>query len=195
MIKVMTKLILMIAAGIGLGLLLSSKPVLQTRGLANRIINSDSWITVEGMGSKDADLLLKALVARVGIFANSKDKAIYFNGYVDSPFKKLKGGRRYHITGQMDIPAAWWSITLYDADDFLFGNPDNRYSFSSFNVRADESGRFVIDVAAERPGNTRNWLPSPTAGNIALVLRIYEPAPALHENLRGYPLPRITEAN
>lgn len=195
MIKVMTKLILMVAAGIGLGLLLSSKPVLQTRGLANRIINSDSWITVEGMGSKDADPLLKALVARVGIFANSKDKAIYFKGYVDSPIKMLKGGRHYQITGQMDIPAAWWSVTLYDADFFLFDNPDNRYSFSSFNIKADEAGHFVIDVSAERPQGARNWLPSPTSGNIALTLRIYEPTSALYDHLRSYQLPRITEVH
>jgi hypothetical protein len=51
----------------------------------------------------------------------------------------------------------------------------------------------VIDVAAERPPNATNWLPSPNAGNITLALRIYEPTPALYEHLATYPLPRIVE--
>ena len=189
----MTKPILMIAAGVALGFLLSTTSALRVRGVASRITNGDSWITVEGMGSKDADPLLKALVARRGIFANAKDKTVYFNGYIDSPIKRFKGGRHYQITGQTGIPAAWWSITLYDADFFLFDNADHRYSFTDFNVKADESGHFVIDVAAERPQNATNWLPSPRAGSIALLLRVYEPTPTLYENLGSYPLPRITE--
>ncbi len=193
MLKVLPKITLMLAFGIGLGLVFSSKPALQLRGLANRITNNDSWITVDGMGSKDADPLLRALIARIGIFANSKDKAVYFNGYVGSPLMRLKGGRHYQITGLKDLPSAWWSITLYDADNFLFANPDNRYSFTNFNLKTDDSGGFVIDVAPKRPQHASNWLPSPAGGNIYLALRIYEPAPALQDSLATYPMPRLAE--
>jgi hypothetical protein len=84
MLRVFPKITLMLAVGIGLGFVFSSKPALQLCGLANRITNNDSWITFDGMGSKDADPLLRALVARVGIFANSKYKAVYFYGYVEN---------------------------------------------------------------------------------------------------------------
>jgi len=189
----MTKLALTIVVGIAIGFLLSSTPALRARGLVSSITNGDSWVTVEGLGSKDADPLLRAFIARAGIFANSKDKAVYFYGYVGSRVKRLKGGRHYQITGQANVPAAWWSITLYDADFFLFDNAEHRYSFANFNLKADDSGYFVIDVAAERPPNATNWLPSPSAGNITLVLRIYEPRPALYEHLGTYPLPQRIE--
>lgn len=189
----MTKLALTIAVGIALGFLLSTTPALRVRSLVSTITNGDSWVTVEGMGSKDADPLLRAAIARAGIFANSKDRAVYFNGYVGSRVKRLKGGRHYQITGQVNVPAAWWSITLYDADFFLFENAEHRYSFANFNLKTDESGHFVIDVAVARPPKATNWLPSPSAGSITLALRIYEPAPALYEHLGTYPLPRLIE--
>ena len=195
MLKVLPKITLMLAVGIGLGIVCSSTLALQLRGLANRITNNDSWITIDGIGSRDADPLLRALIARIGIFANSKDRAVYFNGYVGSPLTRLKGGRHYQITGLKDLPSAWWSITLYDADNLLFANPDNRYSFTNFNLKTDESGGFVIDVAPERPLHASNWLPSPDAGNIYLALRIYEPAPALQDSLATYPLPRLAEVH
>jgi hypothetical protein len=184
----------MLAAGIGLGFLLSTTTALRMRGLAGRITSADSWITVDGMGSKDADPVLKALVARIGIFANSKDRALYFNGYIGSPLRRLKGGRHYQIRGQKDIPAAWWSVTLYDQDFFLFDNAEHRYSFAGFNVKSDDSGNFVIDVAPQRPEGATNWLPSPSQGAITLALRIYEPSPALQEHLGSYPLPHLVEA-
>ena len=189
----MTKLALTVVVGVALGFLLSTTAAVRMRGLASSITNGDSWVTVEGMGSKDADPLLRAFIARAGIFANSKDRAVYFNGFVGSRVKRLKGGRHYQIAGQTNVPAAWWSITLYDADFFLFDNAEHRYSFANFNLKADGSGHFVIDVAAERPPNATNWLPSPSGGNITLVLRIYEPSPELYEHLGTYPLPRITE--
>ena len=191
--KAMTRFALTVTAGIAVGFLLSTTPALRMRGLVSSITNSDCWVTVEGIGSKDADPVLRAFVARVGIFGNSKDKAVYFNGYVGSRIKRLKGGSHYQIAGQTNVPAAWWSITLYDADFFLFDNADHRYSFANFNLKTDDAGHFVIDVAAERPPNATNWLPSPNAGNITLALRIYEPTPALYEHLATYPLPRIVE--
>jgi hypothetical protein len=170
----------------------------------NTIINPNGWATVRGIGSADADSLTKALIAKIGIFANSKEQAIYLTGFEGEQgiFKKvisgkkltsIQGGIHYQIIGNANIPSNWWSITLYDEQDFLHGNPDNRFSFSSFSIDADEAGRFVIDVSPTRPPDSINWLPSPTKDGFNLKLRIYEPLPDLYNNIATYELPKIVK--
>ena len=193
MTNVAIKIAITIAVGVSCGVALTTKPVLTLRGAVSRITNSDSWITTKGVGSREADPILRALISQVGIFANSSDMAVYFSGYTRSPLKRLRGGTHYRIEGSNNIPATWWSLTLYDADQFLFANAENRYSFTNFNVKTDRAGYFEIDVSPERPQGSQNWLPSPSEGGFTLFLRVYEPGAALRGDLSGYPLPHITE--
>lgn len=163
------------------------------------IRNPQGWHTLRGIGSQDADALTRALITRIGIFANSPNETVYFNalprggGYRSLGPHPLVGGRHYQVRGSLALPAAWWSITLYGADDFLFDNPQGRYSFTDVDLESDDEGRFCLDIAAQRPAGATNWLPGPAEGAFALVLRIYEPEPELFEHLEHYPLPEFTE--
>jgi hypothetical protein len=195
MTKVAIKIAITIAVGVSCGVALTTTPVMMLRGAVSRITNSGSWMTTKGLGSREADPILRALVSQIGIFANSSDMAVYFSGYTRSPLKRLRGGTHYRIEGSNNIPATWWSITLYDADQFLFANAEDRYSFTNLNVKSDRSGHFEIDVSPDRPQGSQNWLPSPSEGKFTLFLRVYEPGAALRDDLSGYPLPRITEVH
>jgi len=170
---------------------------------SNLINNPNGWATVRGVGSVDADPLTKALIAKVGIFANSKKQAIYLTGFAGEPgiikrllskeklTSSLKGGTHYQIVGNVHIPSNWWSITLYNEQDFLHENPEKRFSFSSFSINANKKGKFIIDVSPIRPVGSINWLPSPDKEGFSLKLRIYEPLPDLYNNISNYELPKI----
>ncbi len=121
------------------------------------ILNPNGWMTGKGIGSKDADLFTRATISKIGIFANSKDQAIYLSAYLGTSidYKKLfpikdwlslSSEKHYQIEGNVNIPSAWWSITLYNNSDFLVKNAEERYSFTNFNLVTDENGQFRIDV-------------------------------------------------
>lgn len=165
------------------------------------IFNPNGWMTARDIGSVDTDTLTRAFIAHIGLFANSQSEAIYLQAYAGSPFapanvfagqpvRRLEGGTHYRIRGS-DIPSAWWSITLYGADDYLFANTENRYAWRSDELTREPDGSFVIDVAPQRPAGSDHWLPSPDRGQVSLTLRIYRPKAAVAANLDTYALPRI----
>ncbi len=169
------------------------------------IFNSSGWVTVDGIGSKDADFITRAVIAKIGIFANSKDRAIYLSSHLDQEFnyKKFFSGPKhwfvlsntthYRIKGNINIPATWWSITLYDDKEFLFNNPEKRYSFTNYNLVTDSDGNFTIDVASKRPVGSTNWLPAPYNRPFNLKMRIYEPSKEVYKDIATYPLPKLQE--
>ncbi len=116
-------------------------------------------MTARGIGGSEADPVLKALIARLGIFANSREEAVYFQGYVDNPRRKLTGDGRYRIEGSVRLPAEWWSITLYNSRELLHPNPQRRYSFASFNLQTAEDGSFAIDAVPPGEYDLVAWHP------------------------------------
>lgn len=185
------RLALAVLVGVGLGYGLAAGALLYKASRVG-LYNPSGWMTARGVGSREADPVLKALIARIGIFANSWEEAVYFQGYVGSPRNKLSCDRRYRIEGSALLPAEWWSITLYNSRELLHPNPQGRYSFASFNLETDEKGSFVIDIAPERPPDAVNWLPSPEGEPFSLTLRIYRPRPELLSRIESYPLPRLS---
>ena len=157
------------------------------------VYNSNSWKTAKGIGSPDANALTRAFIAKIGLFANSREEAIYFAAYPGDPGEDMYGDRHYRIVSRKPIPTAWWSITLYNDRRFLVANEENRYSFTNFNVIRDRDGSFVIDIAPARPEGAKNWLPAPKGERINVILRVYHPAPELYENIESYPLPVVKE--
>jgi hypothetical protein len=165
------------------------------------IFNPNGWMAARNIGSVDTHTLTRAFIANIGLFANSQSEAIYLQAYTDKPFdlanifagqpiRRLEGGKHYRIRGT-DIPSAWWSITLYGADDYLFANTENRHAWRSDELVREADGSFVIDVAPERPAGSRHWLPSPDRGQVSLTLRVYHPDAAVVANLDTYALPRL----
>ncbi|HEU5152530.1 MAG TPA: DUF1254 domain-containing protein [Iamia sp.] len=74
----------------------------------------------------------------------------------------------------------FWSLTMYGPDQQLVDNPIDRYSIGDRTPGLvwEPDGSLVIDIGAEPPARTANWLPAPI-GPAAVALRAYEGAPAV----------------
>jgi hypothetical protein len=155
---------------------------------ATEAIKAGAWTTNPLIGSVQADMYLRAYVARTGLFALSKTEALYYNAFTDEDGEPLRAECDYIIEGG-DLPARWWSITAYDKDHFLVPNVLNRYSYNAKNVGRNEQGRYKIHLSPTP--KVQNWLPAPRQGSMSLTLRAYNPAPALAENMGSAELPRI----
>jgi hypothetical protein len=156
-----------------------------------KMIKDGAWMANPLVGGSQAGTYLKAVVARSGLFALSKSEAVYYNASTDEEGEPLRPDCDYVIEGG-DLPGRWWSITAYDKDHFLIPNALNRYSYNMKNIRRDEKGRYRIHLSRTR--KDLNWLPAADKGAMSLTLRLYNPEPALAENMGGAPLPKITKA-
>jgi hypothetical protein len=139
------------------------------------------------IGMAGADYLTRAIVAVIGLTANTLEQAIYYTGLTDASGGPLTGAKLYTatFTGPMDylepVSPGFWSLTMYDGVTRLtVPNAINRYSLGSSDpIRRNADGSFTLYVQRESPGADKeaNWLPAP-AGPFYLILRNYAPAPA-----------------
>jgi hypothetical protein len=136
-------------------------------------------------------MYLRAYIARIGLFALSKTEALYYNAFTDEDGEPLRAECDYIIEGG-DLPARWWSITAYGKDHFLIPNSLNLYSYNMKNLQRDAQGRFKIHLS--QTPKDQNWLPSAKEGTVSIILRAYNPAPALRENMGNAGLPKIAKA-
>ena len=72
----------------------------------------------------------------------------------------------------------FWSLTLYNADNFFHANPLQRFSLGTKNKTLQENpdGSLTLYLGSKSPGAGKeaNWLPAPT-GPFSLLLRNYWP--------------------
>ena len=124
--------------------------------------------------------LKRAMVTQIGLGANLPEDAIYPLNLADETGKPLDGANQYTIhfdKGATPPVAAFWSITLYDADGFQVGNALNRFAVSSwmpFVYNADGSLDLYFQNKSPGPDKEANWLPAPT-GPFNLTMRLYSP--------------------
>ena len=123
----------------------------------------------------------RCLVAIGGFGANPVDVAVYMKSGTDDTGASLNGRNRYvmHIEpGQMPPckEKGFWSITAYSDDDFLIGNPIDRYAVSDRTaLEKNEDGSVDLYLQKDEPKEHRsNWLPVSEEG-FHLFLRIYRP--------------------
>ena len=142
------------------------------------------WTLLTGkIGHYGGDYVLRAVTARVGLWANSPDEAFYPYADQDGAGRRLDGARhRYvlHFTKAQIPPArAFWSLTMYDKDLFLYANELDRYALGdrSEGMRRDADGGLTLYLQHVRPapGRVANWLPAP-ASKFTVALRLYDPA-------------------
>lgn len=131
------------------------------------------WTTGGNFGSADAGALTRAVVAMKGLLALPASEARYYTATTDSDGQALDGRCRYRVTGNA-LPARWWSLTLYDADNYLVRNSAGIFSVAS--PALPETGWQVI-VAPSREG--AHWLPTGGVDRFDLTLRTYLPAGGL----------------
>ena len=139
------------------------------------------WAAHYGLGRYGTKYLTRALTAYKGLGALASDEAVYAMGDFDADKQPLDGKHNYLMRfepGLMPPVDAFWSLTLYDADRFLYANPMRRYSIGdrTEGLRSDPDGGLTLRIGHEPPGDPANWLPAPASG-FYLILRMYSPLP------------------
>jgi hypothetical protein len=131
------------------------------------------------------------LTAYIGRGALATDEALYGAGHFDAEHAPLDGRRRYSLrfaADEMPPADAFWSVTLYDADRFLYRTAARRHSIGDRTpgLQREPDGSLQIDFAHAPPARTANWLPTP-AGPFYLILRLYHP----REGVRSWRIPAL----
>lgn len=132
------------------------------------------------------DHLSRACGAFLGILGNAAEEFLGVGWQADADSNPFDGSRRYEIRfapGGLPPVGAFWSITVYTADRFLYANELDRYVVNSLSLPSlapDEDGGVTIHVQHVSPGRNReaNWLPCPD-GPFGLTLRTYLPGEAI----------------
>ncbi len=156
----------------------------------------NGWTTIFGCGEPGNDVLFKGACA--AIFSgpiNLPQEAMYWTTKVDGAGHTLSGEHDYLLhfpAGGLPPNAAFWSLTMGDAQNHFVPNPINRYSVSDRSglvANADGSVDIYIQNAAPA-GHESNWLPAPS-GNFILWLRVYLPGESV---VKGeYQVPPVVE--
>lgn len=130
------------------------------------------WSWSRATGSIDAGPYTRAIIARDGLLALSADEALYLNLYKDENNKPLREDCVYELSGGQ-IPARWWSVTLYAPDNYLAQNNDGAYSIDSTHVQGDANGQWIARISSVR-GEAAHWISSRAARRgFSLTLRAY----------------------
>lgn len=141
------------------------------------------------VGSAAAGPYTRAMVAKSGLLALTKAETIYFVLQRDTAGKRLSARCRYRLSGGA-LPARWWSVTIYAADDFLPVNGDQAESADATRVAKGAGGRWSVEVSATRPA-TGDWISSKNAGTFDLQLRLYNPSATARDTPQSIPMPTI----
>ena len=157
---------------LGLGSALWMAGLWPARGtLAFGDVDVGGWRSDFAIGSKAADPYTRARVARHGLLALAKTEAVYFTRATDDAGEPLREACTYRLSGG-PMPAAWWSVTLYDGQSMLPANTDNALSIDAERAGA---GVWSAVIAPRRPSDGGLWISSRGAGTFDLTLRLYLP--------------------
>ena len=152
-------------------------------------INDDTVRSSEVFGTREFmknNYLYRFAGAKLGLYGNSGEEAIYLAYFVDATGAPADASKRdFTLTfpkGGMPPAHAFWSATMYDGKtQLLVANPLNRYLLNSTMLKSfkyGSDGSLTVYVSKNSPGPDKqpNWLPAPD-GPFYLVLRMYMPAP------------------
>jgi hypothetical protein len=146
----------------------------------------------------ESNYLYRMAAAKLGIYGNSKDEALYPMYSVDASGQPLDASKqRYALRfapGQLPPVNAFWSLTMYELPaSLLVANPLNRYLINSPmlpRLVRDADGGITLYLQSASPSKDKepNGLPAPF-GPFAAALRLYWPKQeALSGKWRAPPL-------
>jgi hypothetical protein len=152
-------------------------------------INADQVSSSDMFGTRaflKGNYLYRYAGAKLGLYGNSGEEAIYLAYFVDTSHAPLDASKtNYELNfpkGQLPPEHAFWSLTMYDGkSQFLVANPLKRYlvnstMLKSFKYGTDGSLTFYVQKSSPGAAKESNWLPAPD-GPFYAILRVYMPAP------------------
>jgi hypothetical protein len=129
----------------------------------------------------------RMLGAKMGLYGNSADEAVYPPYFVDADNAKPDASQHRYVLrfeqGQLPPAQAFWSLSMYDGrTQLLVRNPLGRYILNSTMLEAftfEPDGSLILYLQKDSPGDAleSNWLPAPD-GPFYAILRIYLPLPS-----------------
>jgi hypothetical protein len=160
---------------------LAGKQIVKREALKTGATQANGWAYNMSQGKWGQDFTLRAAIAFRSLGQNTPQEALYYNTRITGSGEQLNGANRYTITFKKDeLPPvdAFWSITMYNAQNFFVDNPINRYAIGdrTKGLKIAKDGSLTIYIQNESPNkaNRSNWLPAPS-GDFRLSLRLYNP--------------------
>ena len=131
-------------------------------------------------GSYGTEYLFRAAFDMMGLGANLPQDAIYPLTYIDIDGNALNGANNYMIhfpEGQIPPVNAFWSLTMYNMEQFFVENPIDRYTIGDRSELVyNDDGSLDIYIQHEAPdGKESNWLPAPD-DDFNVMMRLYWPS-------------------
>jgi hypothetical protein len=142
----------------------------------------NGWLVFgSNVGNWGTDYLLRATTAWLGPGWNLPADAVYPLSQKDGDGNDYNGANHKYVLrfekGQFPPVKGFWSVTMYDENNFLAANPLNRYTLSQRDkFVASPDGSVALYLQADSPGQAKeaNWLPAPK-GKFGVMLRLYWP--------------------
>jgi hypothetical protein len=156
-------------------------------GAVMKKINAEHISSGDMFGTRDFlkdNYLYRYAGAKLGLYGNSKQDALYFAYFVDAnrqPLDASKSSYELHFAkGDLPPNKAFWSLTMYDGKtQLLVANPLKRYLLNSTTLNSYKfgpDGSLTFYIAHNNPGPAKqpNWLPAPN-GLFYAIFRVYLP--------------------
>nr|WP_315844888.1 DUF1254 domain-containing protein [uncultured Achromobacter sp.] len=141
------------------------------------------------VGVYGSGYLRRALAAQAQPGSGLPEDQVVLLLAADSQGAPIDGAHRYLLhfeSGQLPPAGAAWSLAAYDGQGMPVANLLNRYALGDrapLRYNADGSLDVHISHAPPAPEGQANWLPVAAAGPVTVLLRAYEPGPALQDGL------------
>ena len=153
----------------------------------NATLNVNGWTFTRETGDYGTDYLQRAYIAATDLGANRPQDLLNLLTEFDGTGKALEGIHHYtlHFPKGCTPPVnGFWSLTMYNQEQYFVPNPLNRYMLNSFSkFKYNKDGSLDLYLQKDSPGKIReaNWLPAPD-GKFVLMLRLYWPTQAALDN-------------
>ena len=142
----------------------------------------NGWVVFgSNVGDWGTDYLLRGTTAMLGPGWNLPEDAVYPLSLKDRNGNDYNGAdHKYALhfdKGQFPPVKGFWSLTIYDQDNFLAANPLNRYTLSQRDkFVTNHDGSVDLYLQSDSPGKAKeaNWLPAPK-GKFGVMIRLYWP--------------------
>jgi hypothetical protein len=136
--------------------------------------HANGWATRRRGADFGSDVTYRAACAKFALAAHLPAENRSYVASVDG----RQPCRLRFATDELPPVGGFWSLTSYGPDGFFVENPIDRFSIGDRTpgLEREPDGSLVIDIGAEPPARTTNWLPAPP-GPCTLALRAYEGHP------------------